>query len=103
MDGYALWSIHILYDPWWSVTYTLSLPLSLYVYALYDRSLMICDIYTLSSPLSLSMYMQMYIMYDVGKKIEHLGIRIELIGQTEMLMDKANMKFMSMVKELDIA
>jgi hypothetical protein len=49
------------------------------------------------------MYINVYIMYDVGKKIEHLGIRIELIGQTEMLMDKANMKFVSMVKELESA
>ena len=49
------------------------------------------------------MYINAYIMYDVGKKIEHLGIRIELIGQTEMLMDKANMKFVSMVKELESA
>ena len=42
-------------------------------------------------------------MMYVGKKIEHLGIRIELIGQTEMLMDKTNMKFVVVVKELESA
>jgi len=40
---------------------------------------------------------------DAGKKIEHLGIRIELIGQIEVLLDKANVKFVSMIKELESA
>jgi len=72
---------------------------------LYDRStssMILDDLWHIHS-LFLSMYINVYIMYDVGKKIEHLGIRIELIGQTEMLMDKANMKFVSMVKELESA
>ena len=75
---------------------------------LYDQStssMILDDLWHIHSLfLSISLYINVYIMYyDVGKKIEHLGIRIELIGQTEMLMDKANMKFVSMVKELESA
>lgn len=39
-----------------------------------------------------------------GKKIEHQGIRIEMIGQTELYFERGNsMKFTSLVRELESA
>ena len=40
---------------------------------------------------------------DDGKKIDHLGIKIELLGQTEMFYDRGNYyEFCSAVRELAI-
>eukprot|EP01038_Epipyxis_sp_PR26KG_P006696 gene6696-9185_t len=39
-----------------------------------------------------------------GKKIEHLGVRIEMIGQTELYYERGNnIKFTSLVRELEAA
>ena len=40
----------------------------------------------------------------VGKKVEHLGIKIEMIGQIELYFDKGNpQKFTTLVRELESA
>eukprot|EP01083_Nonionella_stella_P138400 421162_1 len=40
---------------------------------------------------------------EQGKKLEHLGIKIELLGQTEMFHDRGNFyEFCSVVRELAI-
>lgn len=39
-----------------------------------------------------------------GKKVEHLGVKIEMIGQIELYFDKgSNMKFTTLVRELESA
>mmetsp|Transcript_66258 Transcript_66258/g.130391 ORF Transcript_66258/g.130391 Transcript_66258/m.130391 type:complete len:311 (+) Transcript_66258:96-1028(+) len=44
------------------------------------------------------------VQVPAGKKIEHQGIRIEMIGQTELYYDKGNnIKFTSLVRELETA
>jgi hypothetical protein len=44
------------------------------------------------------------ITIPAGKKMEHLGIKIEMIGQIELYFDKTNnMKFTTLVRELESA
>ena len=39
-----------------------------------------------------------------GKKLEHLGVKIELIGQIDLHFDRANsVKFLTIVQELEAA
>ena len=39
-----------------------------------------------------------------GKKVEHLGVKIEMVGQIELYFDKgSNMKFTTLVRELESA
>jgi len=44
------------------------------------------------------------ITIPAGKKLEHLGVKIEMIGQIELYFDKTNnMKFTTLVRELESA